>query len=210
MMDDPGLRRRLVLAVLVLGGSAWATRFVANVLAVDGLSIPETGILLVFCLTFGWLAYGFWTALAGFLVTLAGHLKLPPPEAPEAELPSSARTALVVPVYHEDPERVAARLRAIVRSLEREGQLSLFDVFILSDSREPDPDPRRAGGLGPALQRARLRRPGVLSQPGREPGPQGRQHRRVLPALGATLRLFRGSRRRQRDGRQHAGAAGPG
>ena len=136
MMDDPGLRRRLVLAVLVLGGSAWATRFVATVLAVDGLSIPETGILLLFCLTFGWLAYGFWTALAGFFVMLAGR-KVLALDASQDELSDNARTALVVPVYHEDPERVAARLRAIVRSLERTGELRLFDLFILSDSREP-------------------------------------------------------------------------
>jgi membrane glycosyltransferase len=138
MIDDEfGPRRRLILAALVLGGTALATRVLANVLAVDGLSIPEIGILLVFSLTFGWLAYGFWTALAGFIVTLSRqglhHLR-----EPAGELSPDARTALVVPVYHEDPERVAARLRAIVRSLERTGRLALFDLFILSDSREPE------------------------------------------------------------------------
>ena len=137
MIDDPGLRRRLVLALLVLGGSAAATRSMANVLGVDGLSIPEAGILLVFCVTFGWLAYGFWTALAGFFVTVAGGRGADALAEPPAVLPPSVRTALVVPVYHEDPERVAARLRVIIRSLERTGQLPLFDLFILSDSREP-------------------------------------------------------------------------
>jgi membrane glycosyltransferase len=138
MIDDPGLRRRLVLAALVLGGSAAATRFLASVLGTDGLSIPETGILVVFCVTFGWLAYGFWTALAGFLVTLAGGRGMHALAEAPSGLSSAARTALVVPVYHEDPDRVAARLRVIVRSLERTGDLSAFDLFILSDSREPD------------------------------------------------------------------------
>jgi membrane glycosyltransferase len=138
MIDDPGLRRRLVLAVLVFGGSAAATRFLASVLGTDGLSIPETGILVVFCVTFGWLAYGFWTALAGFLVTLAGGRGMHALAEAPSQLSSSARTALVVPVYHEDPDRVAARLRVILRSLERTGHLSLFDLFILSDSRAPD------------------------------------------------------------------------
>jgi membrane glycosyltransferase len=136
MIEDPGLGRRLLLALLVLGGSAAATRFMANVLAVDGLSIPEVAILLVFYVTFGWLAYGFWTALAGFFVTLFGartHGLAEPPPQPL----SGARTALVVPVYHEDPERVAARLRVVMRSLERTGQQALFDLFILSDSRDP-------------------------------------------------------------------------
>jgi membrane glycosyltransferase len=136
MIEDPGLGRRLLLALLVLGGSAAATRFMAGVLAVDGLSIPEVAILVVFYVTFGWLAYGFWTALAGFFVTLFGgrvHGLAEPPAQPS----SGARTALVVPVYHEDPERVAARLRVVMRSLERTGQQALFDLFILSDSRDP-------------------------------------------------------------------------
>ena len=137
MIEDPGLRRRLVLAVLVLGGSAAATRFMANVLGVDGLSIPEIGILVVFYVTFGWLAYGFWTALAGFFVSLAGLRRVHGLAEPPAELGPSVRTALVVPVYHEDPERVAARVRVVIRSLERTGHLSLFDLFILSDSRDP-------------------------------------------------------------------------
>ena len=137
MIDDElGPRRRLILALLVFGGTALATRVLSGVLAVDGLSWPELGILLVFSLTFGWLAYGFWTALAGFVVTLTGtgfhDLK-----EPLGQLRPAARTALLVPVYHEDPERVAARLRAVVRSLARTGQLALFDLFILSDSRDP-------------------------------------------------------------------------
>ncbi len=137
MIEDPGLRRRLVLALLVLGGSAAATRFMANVFGVDGLSIPEIAILAVFYVTFAWLGYGFWTALAGFFVSLAGSRWLHGLAEPAAGLPSDVRTALVVPVYHEDPERVAARLRMVIRSLERVGHLPLFDLFILSDSRDP-------------------------------------------------------------------------
>jgi membrane glycosyltransferase len=114
-----------------------ATRVLANALAVDGLSLAEVGILLVFSLTFAWLSYGFWTSLAGFFVTLARrplHQLAPPAQ----DLASQARTALLVPVYHEDPHRVATRLRAIVRSLADTGQLDRFDVFILSDSRQRD------------------------------------------------------------------------
>jgi membrane glycosyltransferase len=136
IIEDPGLGRRLLLALLVLGGSAAATRFMAQVLAVDGLSVPEIGILLVFYVTFGWLAYGFWTSIAGFFVALVGNQARALSE-PTPEPGPGARTALVVPVYHEDPERVAARLRVVIRSLERTGRLDLFDLFILSDSRDP-------------------------------------------------------------------------
>ncbi len=138
MFDDQlGPRRRLILAVLVLAGTALATRVLASALAIDGLSLPEAGIVLVFSLTFAWLSYGFWTSFAGFIVTLARRpLHQLAPAVPD--IPPEARTALLVPVYHEDPRRVATRLRAIVRSLAGTGQLERFDLFILSDSRQRD------------------------------------------------------------------------
>ena len=135
--DQLGPRRRLMLAVLVLGGTAIATQIVANVLGADGLSWLEACIALVFSITFAWLGYGFWTAVAGFVVTLARRPTHQLKE-PAGELGPSARTALLVPIYHEDVERVAARLRAIVRSLADTGQLDRFDLFILSDSRRHD------------------------------------------------------------------------
>ncbi|HLT01819.1 MAG TPA: glucans biosynthesis glucosyltransferase MdoH, partial [Geminicoccaceae bacterium] len=58
--------------------------------------------------------------------------------APEGPMPDDARTALVMPIYHEDPEQVGLRLAATYRSLAATGQLAHFDVFILSDSRDPD------------------------------------------------------------------------
>jgi membrane glycosyltransferase len=48
------------------------------------------------------------------------------------------KTALVMPIYHEDPERVFAGLRAIYQSLLDTGRVEEFEVFVLSDSRQPD------------------------------------------------------------------------
>jgi membrane glycosyltransferase len=138
--DRGGRLRRLVLLLLVLVSTAAAARVLASVLAADGLSVLEIGILGLFTLTFAWIACAFWTALVGFGLHVAGTttshladlLKRPPPV-----LPPAARTALVVPVYHEDADEVAARLAAVYRSLEQTGQLDIFDLFILSDSRDP-------------------------------------------------------------------------
>jgi membrane glycosyltransferase len=135
-----GPLRRLVLVVLVILGTAAATRLLASVLAGDGLSLPEVTILALFALTFGWISIAFWTAIAGFLLHLFGqtHRVHGGQLAPATDGPISGRTALVMPVYHEDPEAVGARLAAIYRSLERTGQLDAFDLFILSDSRDPE------------------------------------------------------------------------
>jgi membrane glycosyltransferase len=48
------------------------------------------------------------------------------------------RTAILMPIYNEDSERVFAGLRAIHRSLAETGRLADFDFFILSDTRDPD------------------------------------------------------------------------
>ena len=52
--------------------------------------------------------------------------------------PIAARTALLFPTYNEDPDRVLARVQAIYESVEATGQSAAFDVFILSDTTDPD------------------------------------------------------------------------
>ncbi len=135
-----GPLRRLLLTILVIIGTAAAGRLLASVLATDGLSIPEIGILILFTLTFAWISMAFWTAIAGFLLHIfglrslvrAGQLIEP------AEGLIEGRTALTVPIYHEEAEAVGRRLAAIYRSLEATGQEKAFDIFILSDSQDAD------------------------------------------------------------------------
>lgn len=139
-MRITGPLRRLLLTILVVVGTAAAVRLLASVLAADGLSIPKIGILVLFALTFAWVAMSFWTAIAGFLLHVfglktlarAGQLKEPSDGAIQG------RTALAVPIYHEEPEAVGRRLAAIYRSLQATGQQDAFDIFILSDSRDDD------------------------------------------------------------------------
>ena len=137
--SDPGILRRLLLVVLVAIGTAAASRLLASILAADGLSLGEVAILVLFSLTFAWIAIAFFTALAGFFRLLAARGG--PTEAglrePDPGSPLRTRTALVMPIYHEDAGEVGLRLASIYRSLERTGELARFDLFVLSDSREP-------------------------------------------------------------------------
>jgi membrane glycosyltransferase len=131
-----GSSRRLLLLLLVLA-SAWAaTDVFASVLATDRLSYLDLAILSIFFLSFAWISSAFWTALAGFITIWRGAntgLK-----APARVLPADTRTAVVMPIYHEDPEQVGLGLAATYRSLAATGQLAHFDLFILSDSRAPE------------------------------------------------------------------------
>ena len=154
------------MLTLVLA-SAWAaTDVFASVLATDRLSYLDLAILGIFFLSFAWISSAFWTALAGFVTIWRGAdtgLR-----APAVRLPAATRTALVMPIYHEDPEQVGLRLAATYRSLAATGQLAHFDLFILSDSRDRDIVVRGAGAVGAAVQGAARRRASLLPQPHRE------------------------------------------
>src|SRR3546814_7817757 len=56
----------------------------------------------------------------------------------DGESEITARTAIVTPVFDEDPQRVFAHLRAVEASLERTGWAHAFEIFVLSDTRVPE------------------------------------------------------------------------
>ncbi|MBU8545203.1 MULTISPECIES: glucans biosynthesis glucosyltransferase MdoH [Roseomonadaceae] len=128
--------------VLVLGGSVLLTAFAAHEM---GLALDirrptalQIILLLLFIALFGWIALSFISALCGFGSLLAGGGRRLGIDA-AAPLPELAsRTALLMPVYNEPPERVMAGLQAIHESLAATGRGAHFDIFILSDTTDPD------------------------------------------------------------------------
>ncbi len=96
--------------------------------AADGLdSFDILRSALIFASTF-WLAWGAVTALAG--------LTTRPPQVPRQTGPLTARTAILVPVYNEDPVATFARIAAMGASLRATGFAHLFHFAILSDTRD--------------------------------------------------------------------------
>ena len=88
-------------------------------------------------MSFGWIALGSLSAAMGFLPMFAGdkadNLKLP-----ELGRQPGVRTALLVPVYNEDPSRIAGTIDAMTEELEKLGAARAFDIFVLSDTRDPN------------------------------------------------------------------------
>jgi membrane glycosyltransferase len=134
------LRRRLLLAGLVLIPSVIAAGFMQSVLPEKGGNWLEVAISLCFGALFGWISIGFWTATLGFVLLASKRDRFAitrlPPDAPE-HIDPAARTAIVMPICEEPVPRVFAGLRAIHRSLQKAGALEHFDFFVLSDSRDP-------------------------------------------------------------------------
>ncbi|GLI22921.1 membrane glycosyltransferase [Xanthobacter flavus] len=125
----------------VFGGAIALTGLAAyemyKVLDVGGLTYLEYAVLVLFVVLFAWIGLAFTNALGGAISLLSGRKAHD--IDPDAPLPSpTIRTALLMPCYNEEPHRVFAGLEATWRSLEATGRGDLFDVFILSDTTDPD------------------------------------------------------------------------
>ena len=124
------LRRLVVIGGAILLTIA-AAREMHLVLGVNGLTALESVILAVFVSLFAWIALSLVSSLAGF----AAMLRRPPPLPAAAEIP---RTALLMPAYNEQPGRIMAALAVMHADLVRIGAAAHFDIFILSDTTDPD------------------------------------------------------------------------
>ncbi len=109
----------------------------------DGLSPLECLLMILYAALFTWICASFWTAVVGFLICLTRHdpfaisstINL---EVVEASTGTPPKTAIIMPIYNEEARRVFAGLRAIYQSLLETGQHEQFEIFILSDTRDPD------------------------------------------------------------------------
>jgi membrane glycosyltransferase len=128
--------------LLVIGGAVLMTAAAANemykVLTVGTLTVLAALVLVLFVALFAWIALAFTSAASGFVCLLAGgerRLGI----SPRGPVPAlTVRTALLMPTYNESTARVMAGLQAIHDSLAATGQLAWFDLFVLSDTTDPD------------------------------------------------------------------------
>lgn len=134
--------RRTVFLILVVVTAFAALAMITSAFMQNGITPQEVVLLLLYTLLILWISTSFWTATLGFWCLLRGGDKRSigriPPTASGRPDPAPRRTALVMPIYNEDPTRVFAGLRAIWQSLRETGRSDEFELFILSDTRDPD------------------------------------------------------------------------
>ena len=138
----PMMVRRLVLIVLVLIGAFIGTHAMIEILPEDGSALAEKGLLVLFGVLFAWISAGFWTGLmgAGVLMLRPGRSSLTRrlADEPVRPLDPAARTAIVMPICNEHVPTVFGGLGATIDSLIATGESSNFDVYLLSDTSDPD------------------------------------------------------------------------
>ena len=142
---DGGLTRNR--ALLILGALVFAVLDGAGLLDVLGrdgvLTGWEIATVLLSSLLGGWLAFGFVSATAGFLVAFRG----PKLGAASRDPASPSRTAVLLPAYNEDPGLVLAAIEAMAEEVGEVGLADRCDFFILSDTRHEDVARAEASGL---------------------------------------------------------------
>lgn len=151
----PALRlRRWLLLALVTLSALGGLRMMLDILRANGMRPLEAAVLVLFAITFTWLTVAFWTALIGFVLQLLRRhpLTLRRLAVPGGPAPPMARTALVMPVCNEDVPAVLAGLEASWQSLAATGQGRWFDIYLLSDSTDPEHVEAEAAGVA-ALRR---------------------------------------------------------
>lgn len=120
---------RLLLTAATL---ALTTYGVYEMYAVMNRSITTVQwvFLILFSINFAWISFAGAQALFGFLLLMARDLR---GRRHLHERAPGIRTAVLVPVYNEDPVRVSAAIDAMASGLAAEAP-GLFSFFILSDT----------------------------------------------------------------------------
>jgi len=131
-------RRRAAFASIALLSSAVATALFASAQPHYDNPWLLYGQVALFAALSAWVVTGFSTALMGFWVMLRGDAHGISARSVQGHaLAPDVRTAVIMPICEEHVPTVFAGLRATCESLAATGHGAQFDVFVLSDSREP-------------------------------------------------------------------------
>ena len=122
-----------------MGITAYLVRELYLVLSVGSIAGLEVALLLLFTINIFWLALSFMTALSGFLViALRMRRSLVRVKDYDISAPLSGKTAIIICTYNEAPARIFGLAVATMRSLAKLGKVENFDLFVLSDTTDPD------------------------------------------------------------------------
>lgn len=109
--------RRFLFLILILVPTFLSTRFMAQLLPHKGGNGIEAVLVLLFGVLFAWISTGFWTALLGFFALTFRRAKPSvhvDTEGPLPSVPKESRTAILVPIYNENVDRVFADRKSVV------------------------------------------------------------------------------------------------
>jgi membrane glycosyltransferase len=123
------LYARFILVTITFGVTIYGVYQMLQVVRFTSMTLLQGLMIFFFAVSLGWIAFAAGSVLAG-----ASKRRDPQPGADA----SKSLTALVMPIYNEDPLRTTAALRAMAEALALIDAHRSFEIVILSDSTNAD------------------------------------------------------------------------
>ena len=122
------LYARFILVTVTLGVSIYGIYQMLQVVRFASMTLLQGLMIFFFAISLSWIAFA-----AGSVIAGASKRRDPVPRG----LPGGL-TALVMPIYNEDPVRTTAALQAMAEALQEIGAGQCFEIVVLSDSTNAD------------------------------------------------------------------------
>jgi membrane glycosyltransferase len=124
------LYARFILVTVTVGVTTYGVYQMLQVVRFASMTLLQGMMIFFFAVSLGWIAFAAGSVLAG-----ASKRRDPAPATANAH---SSLTALVMPIYNEDPLRTTAALQAMAEALALIDAHRGFEIVILSDSTNAD------------------------------------------------------------------------
>lgn len=135
-------RRRMFVAFLNIATYAAMIIAAARVLSAGGWSAVDLAIFPCLMIGTPWAILGFWNAVIGLWLLHAHEAPMaavaPFARAGEDATPLYVKTAILMTLRNEDPQRAVTRLQTVKRSLDATGDGAAFSYFLLSDTNNSE------------------------------------------------------------------------
>lgn len=134
-------RRRIIFVLLNAATYGGLLAWLGTILSSGGWTAIDAAIFICFALAAPWGVLGIWNALIGLWLLHGPGDALasvaPYAAASDSDTPVTARTAIVMTICNEAPERALARLESVRQSLGRTSAPHIYSYFVLSDTIDP-------------------------------------------------------------------------
>ena len=123
------LYARFILVAVTVGVTTYGVYQMLQAVRFANMTLLQGLMIFFFAISLGWIAFSAGSVLAG------ASKRRDPTLNSDAH---ASVTALVMPIYNEDPVRTTAALQAMAEALEQLGANGGFEIVILSDSTNAD------------------------------------------------------------------------
>jgi membrane glycosyltransferase len=122
---------RIILVTVSVGITIYGVYQMLQVVRFASMTFLQGLMIFFFGVSLAWIAFS-----AGSVIAGASKRRDPRPD-PAIGL-GETRTALIMPIYNEDPTRTTAALQAMGEALQNIGANRAFEIVVLSDSTDAD------------------------------------------------------------------------